>query len=145
MPFETIDNVSPLAAQITVFPHGVRIQARTLTRKAGVTVRFIKVTVGALLAKKLVWRDESQRIDLAFGTGKDAGKIRAAVNVSSGQFVAKRDKQGRYNFTINAATADGLFALEFATFDIEHLDPVCEMNTPPALVFKASDSMLAVD
>lgn len=146
MPFETIENVSALAAQIAVFPDGVRVQARTLNRKAkGILTRFIKVTVGAQLARKLVWRDEAVRIDLAFGSGRDAGKIRASVNVSGGQFIAKRDRHGRYAFTINAATADGLFALTFPDFDIPSIEPVSAVNTPPALIFAASEAMLAVD
>ncbi|MEQ5789061.1 hypothetical protein J3454_14285 [Erythrobacter sp. NFXS35] len=145
MPFETIENVSRIASQIAVFSDGVRVEGRTLKRKGGALVRYIKVTVGARLAAKLVWRNEAQRIDLAFGTGRDGGKIRASTNVSSGQFVAKRDQQGRYTFTINASTADGLFALEFPTFDIEDVEPVCERNVPPALVFSASEPMLAVD
>lgn len=146
MAFETIENVAKVAGQIAAFPDGVRVEARAMKmRKGGGAARYIKVIVGAQLAKKLVWRDEQQRIDLAFGTGRDAGKIRAAVNASAGQFMAKRDRQGRFTFTINAATAEGLFALEFPSFDIPQLDPVHEINTPPALVFKASDAMLAVD
>lgn len=146
MPFEVIDNVAKVASQIGCFPDGVRVEPRKLTRRGGTGhTSYIKVTVGAQLAKKLVWRNEAQRIDLAFGTGRDAGKIRASVNISAGQFIARRDRQGRFVFTINAATADGLFALDFPAFDIEHVEPVCETNTPPALVFKASDAMLAVD
>lgn len=145
MPFETIDNLKSVAAQIGVFPDGVRVQARRLSRRGGGETRFIKVTVGSELARKLVWRQETVRIDLAFGTGKDAGKIRASVNVSSGQFVAKRDQQGRYVFTINAATASGLFALVFPDFDIPTVEPFCAAGTPPALIFKGSDQMLAVD
>jgi hypothetical protein len=145
MPFETIENLKALSAQIGVFPDGIRVQARSLKTRGGGQTRFIKVTVGAQLARKLVWRDEAVRIDLAFGSGKDAGKVRASVNISAGQFIAKRDKQGRYVFTINAATADGLFALTFPDFDIPALDPVSAMGTPPALVFAASEAMLAAD
>jgi hypothetical protein len=146
MAFEKIDNLAKVAAQIGVFPDGVRVEARTMIRRGGGgATRYIKVTVGAQLARKLVWREENQRIDLAFGTDRDAGKIRASVNASSGQFMAKRDKQGRFAFTINQPTADGLFALEFPTFDIRQVEPVCAINTPPALVFEASEAMLAVD
>ncbi|MGL5446569.1 MAG: hypothetical protein ACRDBL_04590 [Rhabdaerophilum sp.] len=147
MPFETIENLKALSAQISVFPDGVRVQARTAgrTRRGGGQTRFIKVTVGAQLARKLVWRDEVVRIDLAFGSGRDAGKIRASVNLSAGQFVARRDRQGRYVFTINAATADGLFALTFPDFYIPALDPVSAIGTPPALIFAASEAMLAAD
>jgi hypothetical protein len=141
MPFEIIENVAKLAAQIKVFPDGVRVEPKVLTTKKGVT-RYIKVTVGAQLAKKLIWRDEKTRIDLAFGTGRDAGKVRASVNLTAGQFIAGRDKQGRYTFTINAATAEGLFSLDFPAFDIDRIDPVSELAKPPALVFKASDEML---
>lgn len=145
MPFETIENLKALSSQIGVFPDGIRVQSRGLKTRGGGQTRFIKVIVGAQLARKLVWRDEAVRIDLAFGSGRDAGKIRASVNVSAGQFIAKRDKQGRYVFTINAASADGLFALDFPEFDIPSLEPVSAMNTPPALVFAASEAMLAVD
>lgn len=147
MPFETIDNLKALSAQIAVFPDGVRVQARSLNlkKRGGGQTRFIKVTVGASLAKKLVWREDAVRIDLAFGTGRDAGKIRASVNMSAGQFIAKRDKQGRYAFTINAASAEGLFALEFPDFDIPSLDPVSEVGKAPALIFAANEAMLATD
>lgn len=146
MPFETIDNLAKLASQTAAFPYGIRVESRAVAlRNGGGQARYIKVTVGAQLAKQLVWRAENQRIDLAFGTGRDAGKIRASVNASAGQFMARRDKQGRYAFTINAATANGLFALDFPAFDIERVEPVCERNVPPALVFTASEPMLAVD
>lgn len=145
MPFETIDNMGAGSGQITCHPDGVRVAVKAFKNRHGGMVHYIKVTVGAQLARKLVWRDLSQRIDLAFGTGKDAGKIRAAGNASEGQFIAKRRKNGTYTFTINAKTADGLFALQFPTFDIQEVEPVSAMNTPPALVFKASDAMLAAD
>lgn len=145
MPFETIDNLKALSAQLTVFPDGVRVQARTLKKRGGGKTHFIKVTVGAQLARKLVWRDEAVRIDLAFGTGRDAGKVRASVNLSAGQFVAKRDRQGRYVFTINAASAEGLFALEFPDFDIPSLEPVSAVGAPPALIFAVNEAMLAID
>lgn len=145
MPFETIENLKALSAQVAVFPDGLRVQARSLKKRGGGLTRFIKVIVGAQLAKKLVWRDETVRIDLAFGSGRDAGKIRVSVNVSSGQFIARRDRQGRYVFTINAATAEGLFALDFPEFDIPAIEPVSAVGAPPALIFAASEAMLAAD
>lgn len=148
MPFETIENLKPVAISSASPADGVQVSARKLAippKRGGHLARYIRILVGADLAKKLVWRGESERIDLAFGTDRDAGKIRASINHSGGQFVAKRDKQGRYSITINAATAEGLFALDFPAFSLPSLEPVVAMGTPPALVFKASDAMLAVD
>jgi hypothetical protein len=145
MPFEVIENCNTQAVPTGVVPDGIRVQPRAVSRRKGGTTKFIKVTVGTALARKLVWREESHRIDLAFGAGKDAGKIRASINVSGGQFLAKRDRHGRYAFTINAATAEGLFALDFPAFDLAAIEPVSEIGKPPALVLKASDEMLATD
>ncbi|MFN3351324.1 hypothetical protein [Pseudorhodoplanes sp.] len=145
MPFETIENIKKLAAQIAVFPEGVRVEARALTKAGRTYARFIKITIGAQLARKLFWRDEKVPIELAFGTGKDAGKIRAVMDASGGQFVARRIRQGHYTITISAATADGLFSLTFPRFDIPAVEPVHEIGKPPMLVFKASEEMLAAE
>lgn len=69
-----------------------------------------------------------------------------SVDNATGKFLAKRSNKGDYALTINAATADGLFALSFDTFTrspVEAIRP--ENGKPPHFVFKASDGMLAAD
>lgn len=107
--------------------------------------RYIRVQIGAVLAKKLCLQGDLTRLRLQFGTGSDAGKIAASVDVTNGGFEAKKDKQGRYALTINQRTADGLFALDFPAFTVSPVDVIEKDRTPPVAVFTASDAMLAVE
>lgn len=86
------------------------------------------------------------RLRLLFGTGPDAGKVMVSVDNETGKFLAKRDKQGRYALAINAATAEGLFALEFPTFAVPSIEAIrCDNGKPPHFVFRASKEMLEVE
>lgn len=105
----------------------------------------MKISVGAELARRLVWKSETIRCALAFGSGRDAGKIRVAIDMTAGQFMARRDARGNYALTLNAKTCEGLFALEFPEFAVPEIAPVEAMGTPPALVFAASAEMLAAE
>lgn len=63
--------------------------------------------------------------------------------MTSGNFAVKRAKSGCYNLTLNAATADGMFALSFPTFTVDTVEAVRPENgQPPRAVFKASAAML---
>lgn len=85
-------------------------------------------------------------VRLLFGSGGDAGKIAISVDHDTGNFIARRDKVGRWVLTINAASADGLFALDFPAFTVPHVEAVRPENGQPRrAVFKASDAMLAVE
>ena len=146
MPFERIENCSNAASKSRVPAEGVAVSCRKVARrKGGGLTRYIKVQVGAELARKLVWRGEDVRLSVAFGTDRDAGKVRLSVDVSAGDFSAKRDKKGNYALTINENTADGLFSLDFPAFEIAELQPVSVQGQPPALIFKGSDAMLKVE
>lgn len=87
-----------------------------------------------------------QRLRLLFGTGEDAGKVRVSPDQAGGLFTAKRDKRGNYALTINEATAEGLFALDFPAFTEERIEPLRPQNgQPPFFVFHPSAAMLKVE
>lgn len=76
MAFEDIDVIKPKAATASkVPPDGVLVQARHLGRKNGGTVQFIRLVIGAKLAKAISLVMPECRLRLAFGTGSDAGLI----------------------------------------------------------------------
>lgn len=149
MAWDAIDNLKLGNPSVAVPDMGVRVAARALKlRKGGGTgvTRYIRVTLGAGLAKKLSMLTEAIGVRLLFGTGSDAGKIAISVDATTGNFLAKRDKAGRYALTINAASADGLFALDFPVFTVAAAEAVRPENgQPPRAIFKASDAMLAVE
>jgi hypothetical protein len=145
MGFEIIENCKPASALSTIPPEGVRVSSRTLGRRKGGVTRYIKIMCGAVLAKRLCLTGDKVRVAIAFGTDKDAGKIRLSVDVTAGQFIASRDKQGRYAISINEASASGLFALQFPPFDVASIPVEHQTGTPPAAIFKASDAMLTIE
>ncbi|MGB3319640.1 MAG: hypothetical protein WBA75_11470 [Sphingopyxis granuli] len=149
MAWNDIDNLAPPKAP-TIPPAGVRVSARSLKVKRGGkdlgTTRFIKLTIGAQLARSLGLAGPSAKLDLAFGTDIDAGKIRIATPSGGGEFPASRDKGGNYVVTINAATAEGLFALDFPAFSVDRLTvSPPRADNPPRAIFAASPEMLAVE
>ncbi|WP_340265429.1 hypothetical protein [Sphingobium mellinum] len=60
-------------------------------------------------------------------------------------FRAKKGKDGGYALTINEASADGLFALEFPPFAVTAAMQPNVQGQPPLASFKASEPMLAVE
>lgn len=147
MAFEDIDVVNPKKTTPSKVPSdGVLVQSRRLSSRSGKEVHYIRIAIGAKLAKAISLVIEECRVRLAFGTGPDAGLIQVSVDNSTGKFIAKRTAKGDYALTINEATADGRFALEFEAFTrspVEAIRP--ENGKPPHFVFKASREMLAVD
>lgn len=112
----------------------------------GGQVRYIQLSIGANLAKAIALTQDAHQLRLLFGTGADAGKIMVSVDNTAGRFRAARGKAGHYTATINAATADGLFALEFPAFTVAGVEAVRPVNgKPPHFVFKASADMLSVE
>lgn len=138
MPFEDIECVRPIAVSAPSVPaDGVAITSRRLKTKAR-DARYIRVAIGAKLAKAISLVQPECRVRLLFGTGSDAGFIQVSVDNTAGKFLAKRTKKGDYALTVNAATAEGLFALDFPAFTrtgIEALRP--ENGKPPHFVFRA--------
>ncbi|PTR06416.1 MULTISPECIES: hypothetical protein [unclassified Novosphingobium] len=147
MAFEDIEAVNPAkAAPAAVPPHGVAVSARKLGTRNGVTARYIKILIGPKLAEAISLVKDECNLRLAFGTGDDAGLIQVVIDNAKGPFLAKRQKTGAYALTINAATADGLFSLDFPRFDCERLEALRpSVGQPPHFVFCASEQMLAVD
>lgn len=147
MAFEEIERVGPVTGLNAVPPDGLRVSARRLGgRGGGGEVRYIKLDLGAQLARRLSLTQERHNLKLAFGTGEDAGKIMLSVDNADGRFVAARNKHGSYAATINAASADGLFSLSFPTFAVLDVSVSPSANgNPPRCVFKASTQMLDVE
>lgn len=59
--------------------------------------------------------------------------------------MAKRGKDGGYALTINAASADGLFSLDFAPFAVEEATIIHVRDVPPLAAFRVPPAMLEVD
>lgn len=148
MSWESIDNVKP--TKDTTPPHGLRISSRGLNVTRGGKprgeTRFIKIGIGKDLARKLALTGENVSVRLLFGSAENAGKIKISVDATTGNFNAKRDAAGNYNLTINKASAEGRFALDFPAFSINAVEALRPQNgQPPHCIFKASAEMLAVD
>lgn len=101
---------------------------------------------GGGLARRLSLTQPEHKLRLLFGSGADAGKVMLSVDNELGKFHARRDKQGRYSLTINAASAEGLFALDFPLFAVPRVEALRPDNgKPPHCCFTASAAMLAVE
>ena len=147
MAFENIDCVQAKASTAPVPANGVRVVARKLERKdKGKVTRWIQVTIGPKLARSLTLSDEKHGLRVLFGKDNDAGKVRICVDNSTGKFQTKRLKNGGYSFSINEMTAEGLFALDFESFDRANLEAIRPENgTQPHCTFKASPAMLDIE
>lgn len=147
MPFEDIECVRTTAAAAPKVPaDGVVVSARKMGGRQGREVRYIRMAIGAKLANAISLVQPECKVRLLFGTGSDAGFVQVSVDNTAGKFLAKRSKKGDYALTVNAATAEGLFSLDFPAFTrtgIEALRP--ENGKPPHFVFKASAEMLKVE
>lgn len=149
MAFEVIENCKKVYSKATTPESGVKVTSRKMSRAAkfgGGVYQFIRVAIGAKIARSISLTQENHNIRLAFGTDADAGKIQVSVDNAEGGFPARRDKGGNYSLTINKDTADGLFALEFPEFTVAHCEAIRPENgKPPYFVFKASAPMLEVE
>ena len=146
MPFEDIDCVNPAPVKLDALPpKGVRLRPGKMTRKGGGDpTRYIRLTIGKDLARAASLTLPVHKLRLLFGTGDDAGKIMVAVDQERGRFSAKRSKAGDYALTINAASAEGLFALEFPVFCVIDVAVDRAPHCPASFTFTASADMLAV-
>lgn len=70
--------------------------------------------------------------------------IGLSVDAQAGGFRARRAKDGGYVMTINAASAEGLFALDFPAF-VAEASVTHVQNKPPMAVFRASAAMLEAE
>ena len=149
MAFSDIECVNPVKPGAgAVPPAGVRIIGRSLGQRKSVgggKTHYIQLQIGASLARGLCLTAERHQLRLLFGIGEDAGQIMLAVDNTAGKFLAKRDKKGNYVSTINAATADGLFALQFPAFTVAQVEVQRAPGCPAAAVFAASPEMLKVE
>lgn len=148
MSWDVIENLgAPKAGEaLSVPPKGVRVRVRALAgKKGGPLVRYIHLSIGATLSKSLCLTLEKTGLRLALGGGEHAGKLALSVDNGAGNFMAKRDKHGGYALTINAASADGLFSMDFAPFVVEAAEIIHVRNVPPMAAFAVPAAMLAVD
>lgn len=144
MAFSEIECVKPVTGLDAVSDNGLRVAARRFTAKRGL-VRWIEIKLGAGLARQLALTQPQHKVRLLFGTGEDAGKILLAVDAEKGRFLAKRDKQGRYTIAISAASAEGLFALEFPVFSVVDAEAMRAPGCRVSVTFAVSAAMLAVE
>ena len=144
MAFDDIERVAAAPAQVAIPHDGLRVSSRAAAAR-GVPTRYIRIDIGAGLAKALCLHGEQSSLRLRFGSGSDAGKIGLSVDVEDGAFPAKKSAKGIWSLTINAASADGLFALEFPKFTVSEPEIVEKGGKPPMAVFSASEAMLAVE
>lgn len=147
MSWETIENLKPASQQEATPPLGLRISSRGLKisrgKRPGET-RFIKIAIGKELARKLAINGDTAGLRLLFGADENVGKVKISVDATTGNFQAKRDKAGNYIVTLNQASADGRFSLDFPAFTINAVEALRPQNgQPPHCIFKASAAMLA--
>ncbi len=146
MPFEPIENVSSATATPPTPADGIRFTARSMARRnGGLPVRYIQLQIGAGLARQLAIVGERTALALAFGSGSDAGRMRLGVDFSGSTFPAKRTRTGNYTLTINAASADGLFALAFHPVTVAGPKVTAVAGKAPWVVFDLPPSVLALD
>lgn len=147
MAFEEIDFVGKATMAIDAVPYmGVRLRPRKVAGRHATSGRpgYIELNIGRGLAAKLHLSGDKSALRLMFGTGDDAGKIGLTVDKDSGRFPVKRNKRDVWTATINAATAEGLFALEFPPFCVEP-ELVSLPGKPTFAVIRVTEAMLAVD
>ena len=141
MGFEIIENLQKSHKREHVPVNGICLNSVVFGK-----LPFIRLTIGPGLARQSGMNNPTHKICLAFGTGSDAGKIQVSVNDADGMFIAKCSKAGNYALTINKDTADGLFAVVFPKYTIDHIEAIRPDNgNPRYFVFKASAPMLAVE
>lgn len=148
MAFEEIKCVKPSAAKArAVSPNGIAVTSRVVGNRGGVVSRYIKLTIGAVLARGIGMTREEHQVRLLFGSGADEGKVRVVGPLNpGGPFKARQGKSGVYTLTINQRSAEGRFALDFPAFAIDRIEAVRPENgQSPHFVFLASAEMLAVD
>ncbi len=143
MSWESISNIAPPKAA-KVPPKGVAVTVRKLGTRSGAMVRYIRIAIGPALSKSLCLMPEEINMALALGGGEHAGMIGLSVDAQTGGFRAKRTKDGCYVLTVNAASADGLFSLDFPAFTAE-ATVVHAQNKPPLAAFRATPAMLEAD
>lgn len=143
MTWEPISNIAPPKAA-AVPPKGVAVSVRGLGLKGGGKVRYIRMAIGPALAKSLCLVTPDIGLRLSLGGGEHAGQIALSVDNAHGNFRARRSKDGGYVLTINAASADGLFSLDFPPFAAD-ATIVHARDVPPMAAFRAADAMLAAD
>ena len=147
MAFEDIECVKPASPSAPKCPaDGVSVSCRKLGGCGGRQISYLRIVIGAKLARQISLTQDMHRLRLLFGTGSDAGLIQVSVDNAAGKFAAKRSKEGSYALTVNAATADGLFSLSFPPFQRAGLEAIRPENgKPPHFVFKASAEMLKLE
>lgn len=147
MSWDMIENVAaPKAGVALSVPlKGVRVRVRRVVGKSGILVRYIHMSIGVALAKSLCLTLPKIGVRLALGGGEHAGQLALSVDNGAGNFVAKRGRDGGYALTINAASADGLFSLDFAPFTVEEATIIHVRDVPPLAAFRVPPAMLEVD
>lgn len=143
MAFEEIEWIGQPVAIDALSPNGVRVRPRAFKTKHG-TKHWIEINLGKSLATKLSLLGDESGLRLMVGTGEDAGKLSLTPD-QGGRFKAKRCKSGSYRVAINAASAEGLFALGFDAFAVIDVEVLAPPGKGKFAVFAISEAMLAAE
>lgn len=146
MSFEPISNLAPKELTQIVPPKGLLLKRRT-ANAARVTATYVQIRIGCDLARALVLLTAEVKIAVAFGTGRDVGKMCLSVDQTEGRFIAKRAaKGGVYAVTINQSSAAPYFAETFPPLVIQSIEAVRPENGgKPMCVFPISAAMIKPD
>jgi hypothetical protein len=136
MAFTKLDNPKP-GAPGAVGASQVRISAHAAAHES----RYIKVQVGAEVARKGSFTHPEHKCDILVGDGPDAGAVAIALNDSGGAFKAKRQKNGSYKLTIGATAARGKFSLTFPPFTRD-AKAMASSSGPAFITFDAAPDFL---
>lgn len=145
MSWEKIENIRPSKAANTCPGDGIVIRARSIKFTGKKEARWIEITIGKLLADKLVLRHDSQPVAIALGSGGDTGMVGIAVDALGG-FQAKRAKKNAtYRISIPPESAAELFSLDFPSFTFAGVRVEHQNNQPPMAVFAPPPAFFAGD
>jgi hypothetical protein len=138
MAFELIRNVGGGSSGQTLAPEGARISSRVMGKRGGAVekTRFIKIEVGAMVAKTIGLSLEKHKVKLLSGTGNDVGKVAISPDNAEGDFPCKRAASGAYVITINERAAMGLFSLVFETIHVDKAEIVRIPSVPHTAVLE---------
>lgn len=146
MSFEPISNLAPKELTQIVPPKGLLLKRRSV-KNTRVTTNYVQIRIGCDLARALVLLTPEVKIAVAFGAGRDVGKMCLSVDQTEGGFIAKRaPKGGIYTVTINQSSAAPYFAETFSPLIIQSIEAIRPENGgKPMCVFPISNAMIKPD
>lgn len=144
MQFDAIDNKKKSYNKAVVPERGGRIQAMAMKGK-GKHAPYLKLQFGAKVGEQLCLKGDETILFVGIGSNHSGQKIGFCVDLSNGQFPARKTKAGYWQFTMNEATIDGLFKSKFETIVLDEIEVQPRQGEPPMAMIDCPDSMLCDD